>query len=473
MLFNSTAFLVFFPIVYVGYLALGRFHKAQNLFLLLASLYFYASWDYRFLGLLALSGGIDYVAALEIHAAHDAKVRKRFLLLSLVSNLTILGFFKYFNFFADNTTRLLHLVGMHADPITLEVILPIGISFYTFQAMSYAIDVYRGHIEPCRSPIDYALFIAFFPHLVAGPIQVPSVLLPQIMRPRKLDVSQINAGVYLVLTGLVKKMVIADNMALLANPIFDQYRSHSGLDTLVAALAFTVQIYCDFSGYSDIARGLSKLMGFELLVNFKLPYFALNPTDFWQRWHISLSTWLREYLYIPLGGNRGSALATYRNLALTMILGGLWHGASWNFVTWGAYHGALLIGYRILDKTPEHEDPWSGAYSYVRVVAKMALMFSFTVIGWVIFRSHSVDQFVQMLLRLGVQPSAESSAIATRFLLFAAPLFLVQTWQYRTRNLLAPLAMKPLSLALTYAALVASIVVFGVRESIEFIYFQF
>lgn len=473
MLFNSTHFLVFFIVVYAVYLAFHRHRRAQNAWLLAASMFFYGYWDWRFLGLLAVSSSVDFFTALAIHRSTDPRRRKLLLVVSLVFNLTVLGFFKYFHFFDDNLTLILQRLGLQVHASTLQIALPIGISFYTFQAMSYVIDVYRRRLEPCRSALDYALFIAFFPHLVAGPIQVPWVLLPQVMKPRKVNWPQVNDGLFLIVWGLFKKMVIADNLAFIANGVFDNYGQRQGIDTLVGALAFTFQIYCDFSGYSDIARGLSKLLGFELLVNFKLPYFALNPTDFWLRWHISLSTWLRDYLYIPLGGNREGSLKTYRNLALTMLLGGLWHGASWNFVIWGAYHGILLIAYRALDRNPEHEDPWSGRYGYARILAKMALMFVFTVVGWIIFRSRSVDQMVQMVLRIGWSTSSETKGLVQRLVFFVAPLIAMQVWQYKARDLLVLAKRGPIVLGLVYGAAIVWMFIFGVRESLEFIYFQF
>jgi D-alanyl-lipoteichoic acid acyltransferase DltB (MBOAT superfamily) len=473
VLFNSSSFVVFFVVVYTTYLALRRHHKAQNAFLLAASLFFYASWDWRFLGLLAISSGIDFVTALQIHARRDQRQRKAWLVVSLTSNLIILGFFKYFNFFRESLVTLLDRVDLAIAAPAIDIALPVGISFYTFQAMSYCIDVYRGHLTPTRSILDYALFITFFPHLVAGPIQRPIVLLPQVTQPRTLRWEQINAGVFLIVWGYLMKVLIADNMALIANPIFDNYEDHRGVDILIGALAFTFQILGDFAGYSDIARGLSKLMGFELLLNFNLPYFAVNPTDFWQRWHISLSTWLRDYLYIPLGGNRGSSARTYRNLMITMLLGGLWHGAAWTFVMWGAFHGAILVIYRLFEKNPEHMNTWSGWFPSPRVAAKMALMFSLTVIGWTIFRSQSVAQAVSMLSSIGIATTPDTPMFASRLLLFALPLIVMQLWQYSTGDLLVMTKRPPWICGTVYGCMVVAIIVFGVRDSVEFIYFQF
>jgi D-alanyl-lipoteichoic acid acyltransferase DltB (MBOAT superfamily) len=474
MLFNSLAFLGFFAIVYPLYLLLRRRHRLQNAFLLLASLVFYGFWDVRFLALMAVSTGIDYYLALRIEASSDQRAKRRCVAISVALNLLILGFFKYFGFFADSTVALLNALGASASRTTLEIVLPVGVSFYTFQAISYVVDVYRGDIRAVRSPLDYGLFIAFFPHLVAGPIQRPVVLLPQIIEPRKVRWDQVYAGLFLIAWGYYKKVVIADNMALVANPVFDSYQTQSGLDLALGALAFTFQIYGDFSGYSDIARGLSKLLGFELLVNFNLPYFARSPADFWRRWHVSLSTWLRDYLYIPLGGSRGGRWLTYRNLFLTMLLGGLWHGAAWNFVLWGAFHGAILIAYRALGQEPRAAERSPAApLRYAAVLAQVLVMFALTVIGWILFRSRSLHQAVYMVTHLGLSGS-ERSALALRTLVFfVTPLFAVQLFQYARRDLLAPTKLPTWALGVGLGLLLAMIPVFGVRQATEFIYFQF
>jgi alginate O-acetyltransferase complex protein AlgI len=315
LLFNSFAFFLFFVVVYVLHLLLAKLFarkrvKLQNLLLLVASYIFYGSWDWRFLSLIAISTLSDFVIGKSLGRVSDLTPagrsrRKMLLACSVVVNLTILGFFKYFGFFAASAIDLLKFTGMRVNPLTLNVILPVGISFYTFQTMSYTIDIYRKRLQPTHSLLDFAVFVAFFPQLVAGPIERAANLLPQFARPRYIRVEQVNAGLFLILWGFYKKVVIADNVALIADQIFDHYTEYAGLDILLGVLAFSIQIYGDFSGYSDIARGLSRLMGFELLVNFRLPTFAVNPSDFWSRWHISLSSWLRDYLYIPLGGATG------------------------------------------------------------------------------------------------------------------------------------------------------------------------
>src|SRR5689334_10694399 len=344
MVFNSLHFLVFFLIVLSAYHLLS--HRRQNWLLLVASYYFYAAWDWRFLGLLIASTLIDYVCALAIDRAENPRRRKLLLTLSLGFNLSMLGFFKYFNFFAGSLHGLFALAGWQLDFFTLKVLLPIGISFYTFMTMSYVIDVYRREITPTRNLLEFAVFIAYFPHLVAGPILRASKLLWQVERPRTVTREQVVEGLWLIAWGLFMKVFVADNLGHIVDAVFTPGHVLAGPDVLLAVYAFAFQIYGDFSGYSDIARGTSKLMGIDLTVNFLFPYFVTSPQAFWRNWHISLSTWLRDYLYIPLGGNRGSAWQTRRNLMITMVLGGLWHGAAWSFVIWGAYQGALLIAYR-------------------------------------------------------------------------------------------------------------------------------
>jgi alginate O-acetyltransferase complex protein AlgI len=340
MLFNTYAFLGFFLVVFSLYCVLS--HQWQNRMLLAASFIFYGGWDYRFVFLMIFSASIDYVAALKIAGSTDQVVRKRWLIVGIVTNLLILGFFKYFNFFLSSGVALLEQLGLHGDPWTLSIVLPLGISFYTFQAISYVTDVYRKELEPIRSYRDYLLFVAFFPHLVAGPIQLAKILTAQVIKPRQMTWQGWQEGALLFLIGLFKKVVVADNLAAIVDKAFLAPEQQSSLTLLIGVYAFAFQIYADFSGYSDMARGIAKAMGFELMINFEHPYLSTSIADFWRRWHISLSTWLRDYIYIPLGGNRLGAWNTYRNLFLTMLIGGLWHGASWTFVLWGALHGVFL-----------------------------------------------------------------------------------------------------------------------------------
>lgn len=473
MLFNSLYFAAFFVVIYLSYVLLRPDHRAQNRLLLVASYVFYGYWDWRFLALIAASTVIDFFVGRRIFNSQEER-RRRFLLgISISANLSFLGFFKYYNFFADGLADLLRVLGMTPDFATLNIILPVGISFYTFQTISYTFDIYRRKIRPTNNFLDFALFVSFFPQLVAGPIERAANLLPQISKPRQITPQQVNAGLFLLLWGYFQKVVVADNVALIANKIFNNYTDFSGLALWLGVLAFAVQIYADFSGYSDIARGLCKLMGFDLMVNFKLPYFALNPSDFWSRWHISLSTWLRDYLYIPLGGNQHGVFRTYRNLMVTMLLGGLWHGAAWTFVIWGAFHATILVLYRIFDRNPEHADPWGGQYSYARVIGKMALMFFLTLLGWIIFRSESLHQLGYFIVHSVATPADSSLGFAYDLLFFGLPLLAVNLYQYIKSDLLALAKLRlPLRIPV-YAFMVLWILIFGVRKSIEFIYFQF
>jgi len=338
----------------------------------------------------------------------DARRRKLFLILSLCANLGLLGIFKYFDFFAGSFAALwMQVFGTQLDSLTLNIVLPVGISFYTFQTMSYTLDVYRGSMKSSDNLLQVAAFVSFFPQLVAGPIERSSHLLPQFAVPRRFDPQSVRSGIWLIFWGLYKKMVVADNMARVANHAFGPYDdglsfepAQDGLRLLVGLYAFAFQIYGDFSGYTDIARGVAKVMGFEFRLNFNLPYFATSPSSFWRRWHISLSTWLRDYLYIGLGGNKGGAFKTYRNLSLTMLLGGLWHGASWTFVAWGAYHGALLVIYRLIGVRTE-----SRGYSWWANGLMGLWMFHLTCIGWLLFRAQNLETIQAFLTSIVWHPN--------------------------------------------------------------------
>ena len=476
MLFNSLEFLIFLPIVLLIYYSLG--HRKQNSFLVLASCVFYASWDWRFLLPLLCSTSIDYFCALgmaaSIQRGEPRMARRPLMLLSAGINLALLGFFKYCNFFVDSLHAMLHGVGIAVPASTLDIILPVGISFYTFQALSYTIDVYRGEIHATRSFKDFFLAILFFPHLVAGPIQRASNLLSQVVRPRTVSRMQVIDGLNLIVWGYFKKVVIADRLAPLVNAVF-LAPSPSGGETALAIFAFAIQIYCDFSGYTDIARGVAKLMGFEFTLNFNLPYFAVNPSDFWQRWHISLSSWLRDYLFIPLGGSKHGERKTRRNLMITMVLGGLWHGAAWNFVLWGFYHGALLVLHRSMQphmqrilwlQKPWMQLPWKAI--------RMAVMFALTCYGWLLFRATSAAQIGAMTRALLHPLSAVPAASLITVLTLTAPLLIVQLLQlhsgrldfYRAANF--PRVSAPIMLgAMGYCVL------FLGAQPQSFVYFQF
>ncbi len=362
----------------------------------------------------------------------DVARRRTCLWISMISNLALLGFFKYFNFFAENFAELSQtLLGTAPSQLTLDIVLPVGISFYTFQTMSYTIDVFRGEVEPSDDFIEFAAYVAFFPQLVAGPIERGKHLLPQFRKPRpRLTLDAFSEGGWLIGWGLFKKMAVADRMGFIVNETFSPFDQLSnanpemlvtpavpddGLTLWVALFAFAIQIYCDFSGYTDIARGTAKWMGFDIMLNFNLPYISRSPSEFWRRWHISLSTWLRDYLYIGLGGNRGGRLATYRNLMLTMLLGGLWHGAAWNFVLWGAFHGGLLCLYRAFSVESGAKDPWP------RKLMMWSAMFVFTLLGWLLFRARNLATIALFLQSMFLRPFAsEQTLLDIRQLLFYA-----------------------------------------------------
>jgi alginate O-acetyltransferase complex protein AlgI len=495
MVFNSLPFAVFFVVVYGLYVLTMRRLRLQNIILLIASYFFYGWWDWRFLALLGFTTCVDYAAALALDWRKGATAgpekayryspgaRRAILLASLVANLGVLGFFKYFNFFAASAAQMLSSAGLGVHPFVLNVILPVGVSFYTFQSLSYTIDVYRGEIRSVRSLIDFALFVAFFPQLVAGPIVRASDFLPQVIRPRRLDLDQIYEGGYLILWGLFKKVFIADGLARMVEQTFGASGGQSdGGAALVGIYAFAVQIYCDFSGYTDVARGCAKLMGFEFQLNFNLPYMATNPVEFWHRWHISLSTWLRDYLYIPLGGSRRGTRRTYVNLMITMTLGGLWHGAAWTFVLWGVYHGMLLAVYRAAQPVIARFDalvrprlggllPWAYRIFFFHLVC----------FGWLLFRADSMTQVASMVKAIcspwpwWILVGANSLRATGFFMLcgYSLPLILVECAQHYRTDLNVILRMPVWARGLAYTAMFYGIVLYGSRLGQPFIYFQF
>ncbi len=475
MLFNTLDFWIFFAAVLPAYLVLPR--RAQNVLLLLASYFFYACWDWRFLGLLLLSTSTDWLLANAIAREPHQTGARKWVATSVTLNLLFLGFFKYFNFFVDSAETLLSGLGVESSFFHLRIVLPVGISFYTFQSISYIVDVYRKEVPPARDPLDFALFVAFFPHMVAGPIMHSRDLLPQMQRPRSPRWDEAMSGFHIAMWGLFKKVVVADNLAAIANPIFAREMGFRAGAIHLGALAFAFQIYCDFSGYTDIARGVARIMGFRLMDNFHHPYFATCITDFWRRWHISLSTWLRDYLYVPLGGNRGGSWMTYRNLFLTMLLGGLWHGAAWKFVIWGAYQGLLLIlerafgGKRLVVALSDAKTATARVLWLVRVL----VTFHFVCLGWIIFRCESVRpllfmarSFMDVTGWLRMPPALAWEAAA-----FILPVLLVDFLQYVSRDEHVLLRVPVAARGLLYAAGIYAFVLWGRFESNAFIYFQF
>ncbi|MBK0329372.1 MBOAT family protein [Rhodobacteraceae bacterium F11138] len=473
MLFTQLGFWFFFAIVSVLYVLLP--HKAQNRMLLVASYIFYGAWDWRFLSLILLSTAVDYVVGLRMAAASDQIRRKHLLWISLAVNLGMLGVFKYLGFFVDSFQEFLAWAGYAADPFTLSIVLPVGISFYTFQTLSYTIDVYRRELKPCHDFLDFALFVAFFPQLVAGPIERAKNLLPNISTPRVLSWDALGRGAVLCLLGLIKKVVIADAIAPSVDAIYAS-PDPTRLDVILATWLFALQIYCDFSGYTDIARGVAKMLGFRLMRNFAQPYFAVDPQEFWRRWHISLSTWLRDYLYISLGGNRGGRWKTYRNLMATMALGGLWHGAAWNFVLWGLYQGGLLSFHRALAGT--HKRSGEGAERSIIAWAGRMLMivlfFQVVCYGWLLFRATSFAQIVDFTGRLFTGPPGLTiPTIPTAAYLAMAVLLVWDMLIERTGNVRFyqtwPMAVR----AGVYAGMIYLLAFGATTTTSAFIYFQF
>jgi D-alanyl-lipoteichoic acid acyltransferase DltB (MBOAT superfamily) len=481
MLFDTPIYLVFLVIVVCVYWRLPR--KPQNVFLLLASYFFYGWWDWRFLVLIAISTIVDFHCARWIDRSENAVRRRLLLAVSLVVNLGFLGVFKYFNFFEDSLLALLNAMGFApVNRTLLAILLPPGISFYTFQEVAYIVDVHHRRLKPAGSIVDYALFISLFPHLIAGPIQRPSHLLPQVQKPRRLEGDRFFGGLMLILSGLFRKCVVADNCALLANAAFGGQLGPPSLPVLaIGVYAFAWQIYGDFSGYSDIARGSAQLLGFHFMVNFRQPYLATSLQDFWRRWHISLSSWLRDYLYIPLGGNRHGERKTYRNLLLTMVIGGLWHGANWTFVVWGAIHGAGLAIARLMRSLlglPRAGDvqPADTRRSLFRLGSWIdrIIIFHLVAIAWVFFRAPSLSAALAMLSGLPVFYWRAEFLTAFQFLaFFALPLLLVDLLnEYRSEEYLFERSPEGLRIAVAVGLLLA-VTFFSGNELNAFIYFQF
>jgi len=477
MVFNSLEFLIFFAAVYFSYLILR--HRAQNAFLLAASYVFYGWWNWKFLSLILISTIVDYCCARRIRRCVRPAARKGWLILSICVNLGILGFFKYFNFFAENLGMILESAGIRADVPTLNIILPLGISFYTFQTMSYTIDVYRGKFEPVDSFGDFALYVAFFPQLVAGPIERAQRLIPQILRPRTITPEDLKRGLFLIGWGLFLKVCVADNLGLWVDEVFAAGARPSGMKVLTGLYAFAFQILGDFEGYSCMAVGVARLMGFRLITNFNLPYFSLIPSEFWRRWHISLSEWLRDYLYVPLGGNRGGAWILVRNLMIVMFLGGLWHGASWHFVLWGLYHGAFLVVYHLL--SGRDRKALRGLPFFLKCLM-MLLWFHIVCYGWLIFRVTDLAQLGlltrQLFFDFTPYPGMGGDFAYCAFFIFV-PL-IVQSAQYLAKDLLFVTKARAAGQYLFWTGLfyfTVLVLIFGKSASVqggnEFIYFQF
>ena len=478
MLFNSISFAIFLPIIFLLYWFItNRSLQLQNVLLLVASYFFYACWDWRFLFLLVFSTLLDFYTGIKIYGSKTMTARKFWLCLSICINLGFLGFFKYYNFFIRSFADAVSHIGFNVNVWTLKVILPVGISFYTFHGLSYIIDIYKNRIKPERNFIDYSVFVSFFPLLVAGPIERATHLLPQIQKKRIFDYIKAVDGLRQILWGLFKKIVIADQCAEYANDIFNNTAHYSGSTLIMGALFFTFQIYGDFSGYSDIAIGTARLFGIDLLRNFAFPYFSRDIAEFWRRWHISLSTWFRDYLYIPLGGSKGSIWMKVRNILIIFIVSGFWHGANWTFIFWG-FLNALYIIPSVIFKTNRNNLDMVAQGKYLpslKELFSMIITFSLTVFAWIFFRAqniHSAFSFVSGIFSRSLFTMPAVFPISLLFLLF---IFMVIEWlgregQYAISHVVL-IRNRWLRYAVYYSIL-AAILLFSGKEQ-PFIYFQF
>lgn len=424
MLFNSIAFIFFLPTVFfLHWLLVKQSQKNQNLILLLASYFFYGSWDWRFLGLIVFSSFVDFSLGKKIYNEKGPKKKKKWLITSITINLLLLIFFKYYNFFADSFYELFQFIGITVSPFTLKILLPVGISFYTFQTMSYTIDIYRGKMKPTNSALAFFTFVGFFPQLVAGPIERAADLVPQFLRKRSFSYKNAVSGIRLILWGLFKKVVVADTLAILVNHVYDNPGTASSWQIILALLFFSIQVYCDFSGYSDLAIGTAKMFNINLSTNFKTPFFSKSMKEFWARWHITLSTWFRDYIYIPLGGNKSTEFNWHRNLFLVMLISGLWHGASWNFVIWGALHGFFLVGENILKpKIPSflirvNKRPWLPVWNLFSII----YTFSAFTGALLLFRAKNLDDVSQLLNGINTVSLINDSLIDQLQLIYEYP----------------------------------------------------
>lgn len=476
MLFNSPEFLIFIWIVFLGYWWLHGSLRLQNAFLLVSSYFFYGWWDWRFLGLLVLSSAIDFNVGRALKNSEKLGRRKLLLFVSLAANLGILAYFKYCNFFIQSTGDLLRSLGFQPNFTTLNIILPVGISFYTFQTLGYTIDIYRRKIGACDDWLSFFTYVSFFPQLVAGPIERASNLIPQIVAKRQFDYQQSVDGLKQVLWGLFKKVAIADTCASVVNPIFE-LDSCSSPQLMIGAVCFAFQIYCDFSGYSDIAIGIAKLLGFRLMTNFRFPYFSRDIAEFWRRWHISLSTWFRDYVYIPLGGSRVSKTRSVFNIFIVFLISGFWHGANWTFLVWGAINALLFVPLFLSDKNRKHIDSIVAERRYfpsLREVMAMAWTFGAVCIGWIFFRAQTVLEAINYIQRM-FDPRNMHWTVSRNELLQVALLiaFVSFEWSRRRKEILLDFpSLRVEARWLIYLMIAVAICTLAENKD-AFIYFQF
>lgn len=480
MLFNSFEFLVFLPIVFMLYWFVFRGRRWQNLLVVTASYVFYGWWDWRFLLLIALTSVCVYGSGLLLEHYEGRRRRQQIVCaVNIVLNLGILGVFKYYNFFVENLDALFGMMGYHLDWVTMIVILPVGISFYTFQALSYTIDVYQKRLPATHDIIEFLAYISFFPQLVAGPIERATNLLPQFQRRRQFDYAKAVDGMRQMLWGFLKKLVIADNCATVVNEYWNHYQDLPGVSLFLMGVLFTFQIYCDFSGYSDIAIGCARLFGFNLMRNFSFPYFSRSIPEFWRRWHISLTTWFRDYIYFPLGGSRCDKWKIIRNVYIVWGISGLWHGANWTFVCWGLFHATLLAIYNIFGINTKYKQVVAyGKYlPNIRETLQIALTFILTVIGWIIFRAESMTQAVGFLTAMISNRFFDTSALpGVTYMCFGIALLAVEWLQRDKQHALQFSDAKPFNHRLVRWGIYYIILLLIAKyagSSQTFIYFQF
>ena len=482
MLFNSINFILFLPIVFILYwFATKRDLRVQNILLLVSSYFFYACWDWRFMFLLIFSTLLDYYTGIKIYEASNQRKKAFWLWLSVSINLGFLGVFKYYNFFAESFADGLSLLGLKANLGSLQIILPVGISFYTFHGLSYVIDLYKNRIKPEKNFVNYSVFVSFFPLLVAGPIERATHLLPQILKKREFDYSKAVVGLRQILWGLFKKIVIADNCAEFANIIFNNSSDYSGSTHVLGALFFTIQIYCDFSGYSDIALGTARLFGIDLLRNFAFPYFSRDIAEFWRRWHISLSSWFKDYLYIPLGGSKGGMWMKIRNTFIIFLVSGFWHGANWTFIVWGFLNALYIMPSIIFNTNRVNLDIVAkGKYlPSIKEFLSIGITFSLTVLAWIFFRATSVTHafsylseiFSSSLFTIPSFPGiGRAIPIVAMTIMFIIVEWLGREQQFAIENLGKKL-VRPIRWVFYYSIIIAIFYFTGKEQ--QFIYFQF
>ena len=479
MLFNSLPFIIFLPLVFALYWLLQRRHvNFQNCLLLAASYVFYGWWDYRFLSLIFISSLVDFLVGLALNREKRSGYRKLLLILSLAVNLGILGFFKYYGFFVESFADLVQALGLQPNISTLRIILPIGISFYTFQTLSYSIDLYRRRIQATKDPISFFAFVSFFPQLVAGPIERAKNLLPQFQMKRRFDIKHAKDGMRQMLWGMLKKVVVADNLAPHIDEIYANYTSMDGVALFIGTFLFAFQIYCDFSGYSDIAIGTARLFGFRLMRNFAFPYFSRDIAEFWRRWHISLSSWFRDYVYIPLGGSLSSKMQRIRNIVITFTVSGLWHGANWTFIVWGLLHGLYYIPLMLMGRHKKHVGGVAEGrlFPSIREILSMLITFAMVFFGWIFFRAETITHAVQYIAQMVRGPLLGRELYHGQYvspIIYVLALAFIE-WIQRDKQHALEIDRLPIVARWPiYVAACLLVIELGNFGAVEFIYFQF